>query len=292
MAEARGSTTLDREKHVPAWFRIEETLISNQLTRPLLFNWHRILKKYGTIREKRRARSYSQCLLNFERRIFSQNGEDGIILEIFRRIGTTNKFFVEFGIQGGTECCTRNLLENEGWWGVWIEGSAEGAERARRDFGRFPIDVRNRFLTAENIVACFEEASVPIEPDFVSIDVDGNDYWIWKALGARYSPRALVIEYNASFGPRRPWVMPYAPDFRSDQTAFFGASLEALAQLGGELGYRLVGCESSGVNAFFVRGDLVDSKFVGVDRPASFHYVAPHYDDWFGHPVRAVPGRG
>src|SRR5262245_26731952 len=96
-----------RKSHVPLWFSIEEVLISKPITRPLLFNWHRVKKKYGTIRERRQARGYPLCLRNYERRIFSQNGEDGIIEEIFNRIDTTNKLFVEIGIQDGTECCTR-----------------------------------------------------------------------------------------------------------------------------------------------------------------------------------------
>jgi hypothetical protein len=278
---------LNRKNHVPAWYHREEVLISHRLTRPFLFTWHRVLKKYGTIREKHLARKYPQCLINFEQKVCSQNGEDGIINEIFDRIGTTSKFFVEFGIQDGTECCTRNLLENQGWSGVWIDGSSELTERARQRFGRFPIKVLQRFLTTEIITSTFQEAGIPREFDLLSIDVDGNDYWFWKELGTHFSPRVIVIEYNATFGPRDPWIMPYNPEHRHDATAYFGASLEALARLGKELGYRLVACESVGINAFFVRNDLVGSRFLGIDRPASFHYVRPHYYDWFGYPVRA-----
>ena len=280
---------VNRRNHVPAWYRLEETLISNPFTRPLLFNWHRIRKKYGTIREQHLARKHPECLMNFERKVFSQNGEDGIILEIFNRVGTTDKFFVEFGIQDGTECNTRNLLENHGWSGVWMEGSTELAERACQTFSRFPIKVLARFLTTDNLISCFEEAGVPREFDLLSIDVDGNDYWMWTALGDRFSPRVIVIEYNATFGPRQSWIMPYDPAFRHDATAYFGASLEAFARLGRDRGYRLIACDSRGINAFFVRNDLVESKFLGVDRPTSFHYVRPHYDDWFGYPVSAVP---
>jgi hypothetical protein len=256
----------------------------------LLFNWHRVLKKYYTIREKRLARKYPDCLMNFEETIFSQNGEDGVIKEIFRRIGTTDKFFVEFGVQDGSQCNTRHLLENEGWSGIWLEGSAELAERARQRFIRLPVEAQHRFLTAENIIPVFEEAGIHREFDLLSIDVDGNDYWLWKVLGSRYSPRAIVVEYNSTFGYRQPWIMPYDATFRHDSTAYGGANLEAFNRLGKELGYCLVGCERVGVNAFFVRSDLVDGKFLGVDRPTSFHYVAPHCGSWFGNPVRLVPG--
>ncbi len=280
---------VNRRNHVPAWYRLEESLISNPLTRPLLFTWHRIRKKYGTLRERHLARRYPLCLMNFEQKFYSQHGEDGIIREIFNRIGTTDKFFVEFGIQDGSECNTRNLLENHGWSGVWMEGSPELAEKARLGFSRFPVKVLHRFLTRENIVTSFEEACVPKEFDLLSIDVDGNDYWMWDGLRKHYSPRVVVIEYNATFGPRQAWIMPYDPEFRHDATAYFGASLEAFVRLGKELGYRLVGSDSTGTNAFFVRDDLLGTKFLGVDRPTSFHYVRPHYESWFGYPVRLVP---
>ncbi len=259
------------------------------MTRPFLHTWHRVRKKYGTIRETRLARKYPQCLMNFENIISSQNGEDGIIQEIFKRIGTTDKFFVEFGIQDGTECCCRNLLEHHGWSGAWMEGSAELAERAQQRFGHLPAKVLHRFVTTDNIVASFQEAGIPREFDFLSIDVDGNDYWIWKQVGPHYSPRVVIIEYNATFAPPSTWVMPYDPDHVHDNTAYFGASAEALARLGKEFGYCLVACDSVGVNAFFVRSDLVGTKFLGADRPASFHYVRPHFENWFGYPVKLVP---
>jgi hypothetical protein len=276
------------QHELPAWYRLQESLMANPLTRPLLSNWHRIRKRIGTIREKGFARKHPSCLMNFEQRVVSQNGEDGIIQEIFRRIGTTDKFFVEFGIQNGQECNTRNLLEHYGWSGVWMEGSPELADRARHDFGKFPVKVLHRFLTTENLVPSFEEAGVPKEFDLLSIDVDGNDYWMWHSLGRSYSPRVIVIEYNSTFGPRRPWIMPYDPHFKHDETAYFGASLEAMAALGSDLGYKLVGCESRGVNAFFIRENLASTKFLGRDRPASFHYVSPHYAGSFGYPVRKI----
>jgi hypothetical protein len=288
MIRAGGLCIVNRRNHLPAWYRLQESLIANPMTRPLLTNWHRIRKRTGTLIENRLARKYPHCLTNFEQKVACQNGEDGIIQEIFHRIGTTNKFFVEFGIQDGSECNTSNLLENHGWSGVWMEGSPQLADRALEHFSRFPIKVMHRFLTTENLVSSFEEAGVPTEFDFLSIDVDGNDYWMWKSLGRHYSPRVVVIEYNATFGPRRSWVMPYDPAFRHDATAYFGASLEAMAALGKDLGYKLVGCESRGINAFFIRADLASTKFLGLDRPTAFHYVSPHYAGSFGYPVRKI----
>ncbi len=232
---------VNRRNHVPAWYHLEEALISNPLTRPFLFTWHRARKKYGTIREKRLARKYPQCLMNFERKVYSQNGEDGIIQEIFNRIGTTDKFFVEFGIQDGTECCCRNLLEHHGWSGVWMEGSAELAERARQRFGHLPIKVLHRFVTTDNIVASFQEAGIPREFDFLSIDVDGNDYWIWKQIGPHYSPRVIIVESQRHvLAPPSTWIYALRPEPCSRQHRLFREpGMEPGALLGKEFGYSL-----------------------------------------------------
>ena len=108
---------------------------------------------------------------------------------------------------------------------------------------------------AENVEELFAQAGVPPEPDVLSIDVDGNDYWIWKAI-SRYRPRLVVIEYNGSLDPTARRVMPYRPGYRWDHTSGYGASLGALEDLAVEKGYRLVHTELAGVNAFFVREDL------------------------------------
>ena len=140
----------------------------------------------------------------------------------------------------------------------------------------------------DTVEALFERAGVAEEPDVVSIDVDGNDYWIWRALD-RFRPRVVVIEYNGALDVREPRVMPYAPGFAWDGTTGYGASLAALEQLGAEKGYRLVHTELAGVNAFFVRTDLAgglpegdavprrsaNHALMGLDHPAP--RVAP---DW------------
>jgi hypothetical protein len=150
------------------------------------------------------------------------------------------------------------------------------------------VRVVHQFLTAENIVSVFGSAEVPPQFDLMVVDVDGNDYWLWSALADHYSPRVVVTEYNATFGPRTKWRMPYNPEHRYDETAYFGASLASFAQLARRHGYRLVGCESMGVNAFFVREEDARAAFDGLAACPSYHYVAPHYDAWFGHPVKRV----
>ena len=225
----------------------------------------------------------------FEHRVSSQNGEDGIIAEIFRRIGTTNRFFVEFGTQDGSVCNTA-VLANAGWRGVMLEGAADRyAGLAERYHGVPGVHTVFAFLTAENIVDTFERAGVPVEFDLLSIDVDGNDYWLWKALRP-YRPRVVVIEYNAEYAPPTRWVMRYDPAHRWDKTTYYGASLASLEALGSELGYALVGTELTGVNAFFLRDDVAKtSRFRLLDAAHAYH--APGY--WGIHGQKGhVPREG
>ncbi len=191
-------------------------------------------------------------LTRYERRVFSQNGEDGILAAIFARIGVTNRRFIEFGVEDGDECNTRLLSEREGWSGLLMDGSHEDEAR----------NLVKAIITAENVNCLFEQHRVPDEPDLLSIDIDGNEYWVWRALDARWRPRVVAIEYNASLGATRCASIPYDPSFRWTGTDYFGCSLRALVSLGKLKGYTLVGCDSIGVNAFFVRDDLVPSRFV------------------------------
>lgn len=227
-------------------------------------------------------------LRHFEQKIYSQNGEDGILSEIFRRIGTTDRYFVEFGVEDGLENNTRYLLQKHGWSGVWLEGSAEKVDRASQTFAQFPVRIFNKFIDRDNIPTIFEAVQVPVEFDLLVIDLDGNDYWVWQAL-ANYSPRVVVIEYNASFLPGLEWVMPYDPAHYWDGSNHFGASLDALAALGQRKGYRLVACDSQGVNAFFVRQDLLNDCFSYTDAGPAYHYVSPKYNKrYFGHPPKEL----
>jgi hypothetical protein len=198
-----------------------------------------------------------------EFKVYSQNGEDGIIEEIFRRIGTTDKFFVEFGVGNGLENNTAYLLVKD-WSGLWLEGHHPSVEFIHREFARAiaakQLRVQETFITAENIVALFEQNAVPVEFDMLSIDIDGNDYHVWKAL-ERYRPRVVVMEYNATFPPPTVWIKKYDPTWMWDGSIGFGASLKAFEQLGAEKGYSLVGCNFAGANAFFVRNDLLGENF-------------------------------
>ncbi len=202
-------------------------------------------------------------LNRFEHRTFSQSGEDGILREIFRRIGETDRTFVEVGASDGLENNTTSLLIR-GWTGHWIECDRRCVGRARGKFRQLlesgALSIKQASVTAENVEPLFSELGVPGEPDLLSIDIDGNDYWVWRAISS-VSPRVVVIEYNALMQPDVRWVMAYVPRHRWLGTTYQGASLASLVALGSEKGYRLVACSLSGVNAFFVRDDLIADHF-------------------------------
>ena len=232
-------------------------------------------------------------LLRYGFKIYSQNDEDGIIQEIFRRIGVAARTFVEFGVATGSECNTVKLLI-EGWRGLWIEADPLRANSIRRTFDPFCQDeklvVLEKRVTAENIDALLSEHAAGAEIDLISIDIDYNDYWIWKAI-TTVRPRVVVIEYNASLRPPLSLTVPYDPQGSWDGSNFYGASLEALVRLGAEKGYRIVGCSLAGVNAFFVRADLCADKFLE-PATAQEHYEPPrHYFHLLPSGHKPRPGR-
>ncbi len=214
------------------------------------------------------------------RKVYSQNDEDGILEEIFRRIGTASRSFVEFGVTDGRENNTLKLLL-EGWHGLWIEAGAAYCEKIRRSFGgqidAGALELVQSMVTAENIDALIGGARVAraAELDLLSIDIDGNDYHVLAAIRA-VRPRVVVIEYNAKFPPPMDMVIRYDPQHAWDGTDYMGASLQALAGLGARLGYRLVGTNVSGSNAFFVRSDLAGDRFFAPATAAAL-YNPPRY---------------
>ena len=221
-------------------------------------------------------------LNKFEYQVLSQNGEDGIIYEIFKRIGVKSKYFVEFGVGNGTENNSAYLLM-QNWSGAWIEGSPQHCNEMKIAYADLintkRLQIKESFITKENIVALFQDLNIPYDLDFLSIDIDGNDYWIWQEL-SQYKPRVLVIEYNASTGPHAEWVMPYNKGHVWNGRTighYFGASLKSLEALGTQLGYVLVGCNLTGANAFFVRTDLVTPSLFAAPFSAENHYEKPMY---------------
>lgn len=122
------------------------------------------------------------------------------------------------------------------------------------------LKVLNRFITAENINELIQSAGISGEIDLLSIDIDGNDYHVFKAIDV-INPRVVIVEYNAKFPADFPWVMKYDPKHIWDESDKHGASLKSLEMIAREKGYQLVGTNISGVNAFFVRSDLAGELF-------------------------------
>jgi hypothetical protein len=214
---------------------------------------------------------YQPPLQAFEFSYFSQNGEDGLILHLLSRAGVYNHYVVEIGIEDGRQCNSANLLLNFGWHGCLIEASADWAAKARQYFTGCGAMERLALLNAAaapgNIRDLFDRGHVPDQIDVLSIDIDSFDYWLWQAVDW-ISPRLVVIEYNASFGPGRAVSVPYRPDGLPPARYYHGASIGALHKLGRRKGYVLAGCDSKGVNAFFVRADLAAAAGIADTAPA------------------------
>lgn len=214
-----------------------------------------------------------RSLARHRARVFSQNGEDGAIAEILRRIGPgPNQVAVEIGAGDGRENCTRFLVE-QGWRALWCEGDPANTAIIRSEWSVELAGTRlvlaDGLVTRDNVGAVL--AGVPADFDVLSIDIDMNTSHVWRAM-ARYRPRIAVVEYNPTFPPSVEWEVPYDPRAIWKGDSYFGASLKTLEKLGEELGYRLVGCELSGVNAFFVREDLAtEDKFLA-PFAAEMHY--------------------
>lgn len=209
---------------------------------------------------------------------YSQHDEDGMLQEIFKRIGVTNRIFVEFGVGDGTENNTLYLLLS-GWRGLWIDSSEINAASIHRQFSPFlqteQLTFVRGFVDRDTINGMIHKAGRSGEIDLLSIDIDGNDYWVWDAISI-IQPRAVVIEYNAVFRPPLALVAEYNKDFVWNGTSYYGASLKAMESLGSRKGYALVGCSLSGINAFFVKHDLAQDKFC-TPFTAENHFEPPRF---------------
>ena len=196
-------------------------------------------------------------------KIYSQNDEDGIILYILKHIGIKTKKFIEIGVENGTECNTTNLLKNFNWKGVQIEGNKILYSDAKIQLKKIlkekikNLKLLNIFITKKNVNKILKN-NCGKEVDLLSIDIDGNDFWIWKSIKC-IKPRLVIIEYNSFFGSKLSCTIPYNAKFIWDyknKRSYYGASLKALEKLGKQKKYTLVGIDRNGVNAFFVRNDL------------------------------------
>jgi hypothetical protein len=188
-------------------------------------------------------------------RLWSQNEEDGIILALFEHAGITNRRFVEIG-SGRSGGNAAMLAQECGWSGLMIDCVPEAIDSLRARFSHNPGVVGTAaFVTPDNVNELLTQHGFTGEVDLLSIDIDSYDYWVLEALSV-CTPRLLVVEYNANFGPTRAVTIPKDQPLSGMPKEYRGASLAALVKAARRKGYRLVVCDPTGVNAFFLRSDV------------------------------------
>jgi hypothetical protein len=206
--------------------------------------------------------SETASLREAEFRVFSQFGEDGIIQYLIRRVAIENEIFIEFGVEDYSESNTRFLLVNDNWRGLVMDGGDRHVAFVHRtglDW-RHDIEAKVAFIDCDNVNPLIAAAGIRGDIGLLSVDIDGNDYWVLDALDL-VSPRILVVEYNSNFGAEATVTVPYDPAFERGRAhwshLYWGASLAALDGVATRKGYALVGGNSAGNNAFWVREDVL-----------------------------------
>ncbi len=201
-------------------------------------------------------------------RVYSQTDEDGLLLFLFSLLGTTNKKTVEVCAGEGIECNSANLILNHGWEGLLFDGDAESIRRGRAWYARsrsvwmWPPRLVQAWIETKNINALITAQGFAGEIDLLSVDMDGMDYWAWEAIEC-VTPRVVVAECQVAWGDEKAVTVPYQADFdrRKLHPEYYGASLPALVALGRRKGYRLVGSNSYGFNAIFLRDGVGEDLF-------------------------------
>lgn len=200
-------------------------------------------------------------LSEVEFQVFSQFGDDGIIQWLINYLDIPNKTFVEFGVEKYTESNTRFLLFNNKWRGLVIDGEQLNINYIKNDVVSyfFNLESITSFITKDNINQLIKSRNFDKDLGLLSIDIDGNDYWVWQSL-ENITPVIVISEYNAEFG-LNPWTIPYKEDFVWDKVNnmyYWGASLTSLCDLADQKGYSFIGCNSQGNNAYFIRNDKMN----------------------------------
>lgn len=196
-------------------------------------------------------------LSHFEKKIFSQNGEDGISMKLIELIydNPQSKYFVEFGVYDGKECNTRLLREKYNWKGLQMDGGHEDIS----------INLRKEFITKENIVELLLKYNVPQNINLLSVDIDFNDFYCLHEILKKYTCDIIICEYNATHLPTEDKIIRYDKNGRWNNTNYFGASLLSLYKLARKYNYSLIYCNKNGVNCFFMRDDIIKSKNIVIN---------------------------
>lgn len=222
--------------------------------------------------------------------VYSQNGEDGILLYIFALIGAKSRNVLEICAGNGVNCNSANLIVNQGWEGVLFDGNQNKVRRGNEFYSKnphtsfWPPTFRCEWITKDNVNDLVSSSNLSGEIDLLSIDIDGNDYWIFDALDV-VQPRVVVAEYQAAWGPDVCITQRYQEDFdygsyrkENKGHVFIGASLGALVKAADRKGLRLVGCEPKCFNAFFVRKGLGEDVLPTISASKCFDHSMAKYN--------------
>lgn len=213
--------------------------------------------------------------------------EEGLYQHLMNVVPPETKYCIEFGARDGTTAHTRGLVEEHGFSALYIEGDPGAAERLESNFADYPgVTAIQSFITAENIESLFKQAGVPERPYLLTIDIDGNDYYVWKAI-THYHPIFVCVEYNASYGPESDFVIDYDPEFMWQKDDYFGAAITPFVLLAKDKGYELIHVTSGGDNLFFVDREHFTSFGIDDNSPERM-YQLPQY----GRNGRAANGKG
>ncbi len=205
------------------------------------------------------------ALSDVEFKVFSQWGDDGISQWLINRLPIAHSTFVEFGAANYRESNTRFPLMHDNWQVFVMDGSAKNVRQITNSEYCWKYDLRAKavFIDSDNVNGLIKESGFDSDLRLFHVDVDGNDYWIWKAIDS-YRPRIAIIEYNAVFDAVGPISVPYDPCFIRSTAhyshLYYGASLSAFTHLANEKKYALIGCNRAGNNAYFVRRDLLNDS--------------------------------
>jgi hypothetical protein len=231
--------------------------IANRLDKPAIEN--RLLLGH-ILSQQVKTTNNIKNLTDVEFKIFSQHREDGIIQYLISHIPISNKIFIEFGVGDYRESNTRFLLLHNNWKGLAIDSEKKFVSRIRSyDFyWRHDLTAIQAFITKNNINDLFKDYGFTGDIGLLSIDIDGNDYWIWDTITI-IQPRIVICEYNNVFGKDLAVTIPYNEEFNWKRDLYYGASLRAWCLLAKKKGYIFAGSDSSGTNAFFVRNDVAQN---------------------------------
>jgi hypothetical protein len=203
-------------------------------------------------------------LKDVEFKVFSQWGDDGIIQWLIHFIDIPHETFIEFGVQDYQESNTRFLMMNNNWSGFVMDGSEKHIVDIKKSgyYWKYELEARLAFVDCDNINDLILSQSFDEDVGLLHIDIDGNDYWIWKEINV-IKPIIVIIEYNSIFGIDRAITIPYEKDFYRTRAhysnLYYGASLRALHHLADQKGYTFIGCNSAGNNAYFIQRDKLNN---------------------------------